>query len=155
METGVDTLAEVISRQFGLEKQDIRTCSPLTLAYIGDSIYDLVIRTKVVEEGNCPPNSLHKKASSMVKAHAQAEMIEKLLPDLTEEEQQIYRRGRNAKSYTMAKNATMHDYRKATGMEAVMGFLYLEGRMERLLELVGKGLILIGKEKETTCDMKN
>lgn len=97
METGVDTLAEVIRRQFGLEKQDIRTCSPLTLAYIGDSIYDLVIRTKVVEEGNCPPNSLHKKASSMVKAHAQAEMIEKLLPDLTEEEQQIYRRGRNAK----------------------------------------------------------
>ena len=147
METGIDTFAEVIRRQFGLEKQDIRTCSPLTLAYIGDSIYDLVIRTKVVEEGNCPPNSLHKKASSMVKAHAQAEMIEKLLPD--------YRRGRNAKSYTMAKNATMHDYRKATGMEAVMGFLYLEGRMERLLELVGKGLILIGKEKETTCDMKN
>ena len=67
METGVDTLAEVIRRQFGLEKQDIRTCSPLTLAYIGDSIYDLVIRTKVVEEGNCPPNSLHKKAS-MIRA---------------------------------------------------------------------------------------
>ena len=146
METGVDTLAEVIRRQFGLEKQDIRTCSPLTLAYIGDSIYDLVIRTKVVEEGNCPPNNLHKKASSMVKAHAQAEMIEKLLPDLTEEEQQIYRRGRNAKSPSMAKNATMADYRKATGLEAVMGYLYLKDDFERVVSLTKLGVELLGIE---------
>ena len=82
-------------------------------------------------------------------------MIEKLLPDLTEEEQQIYRRGRNAKSYTMAKNATMHDYRKATGMEAADGISVSGGPDGAAAGAGGKGLIWIGKEKEITCDMKN
>ncbi|MDO5424836.1 MAG: ribonuclease III domain-containing protein [Eubacteriales bacterium] len=140
MEEGVGSMLSSMKKTFGFPDRDLRTYSPLTLAYIGDSIYDLVIRTLVVESGNCPPQKLHKKASSLVKAQAQAEMIERLLPFLTEEEQQIYRRGRNAKSYTMAKNATMHDYRKATGLEAVMGYLYLKDETERLLELVKIGL---------------
>ena len=76
----------------------------------------------------------------MVKASAQAEMIESLLPELTEEETAVYKRGRNAKSYTMAKNATMSDYRKATGFEALMGYLYLKEDLGRMIELIRLGL---------------
>ena len=119
---------------------DIRTYSPLTLAYIGDGIYDLVIRSVVVAGGNTREGELHRRTSQIVKAHTQAEMMELLLPLLTEEEADIYRRGRNAKSPTMAKNATMADYRKATGFEALMGYLYLTDRFERLLELVKAGV---------------
>lgn len=140
MEKSVGLFAEYLREQFELKEQDLRTYSPLTLAYIGDAIYDLVIRTIVVERGNCQPNKLHQRTSTMVKAAAQAEMIEKLLPQLTEEEEQIYKRGRNAKSYTMAKNATMSDYRKATGFEALMGYLYLKGDTVRMVELIKMGL---------------
>jgi ribonuclease-3 family protein len=110
------------------------------LAYIGDGIYDLIIRTIVVKQGNSQPNKLHKKTSALVKAGAQAEMMERILPVLSEEETAIYKRGRNAKSYTMAKNATMLDYRKATGFEALMGYLYLKEDWQRLMDLVKLGL---------------
>jgi len=121
---------------FGIEGKDIRSFSPLTLAYIGDAVYEIVIRTIIVEKGNAPVNKLHHKASSLVKAVAQKEAMEKILPLLTEEEEAVYKRGRNAKSYTSAKNASVIDYRIATGFEALMGFLYLMGRNERMLELV-------------------
>ena len=121
---------------FGIEGKDIRSFSPLTLAYIGDVVYEIVIRTIIVEKGNAPVNKLHHKASSLVKAVAQKEAMEKILPLLTKEEEAIYKRGRNAKSYTSAKNASVIDYRIATGFEALMGFLYLMGRNERMLELV-------------------
>ena len=121
---------------FGIEGKDIRSFSPLTLAYIGDVVYEIVIRTIIVEKGNAPVNKLHHKASSLVKAVAQKEAMEKILPLLTEEEEAVYKRGRNAKSYTSAKNASVIDYRIATGFEALMGFLYLMGRNERMLELV-------------------
>ena len=121
---------------FGIEGKDIRSFSPLTLAYIGDAVYEIVIRTIIVENGNAPVNKLHHKASSLVKAVAQKEAMEKILPLLTEEEEAVYKRGRNAKSYTSAKNASVIDYRIATGFEALMGFLYLMGRNERILELV-------------------
>ena len=121
---------------FGIEGKDIRSFSPLTLAYIGDAVYETVIRTIIVEKGNAPVNKLHHKASSLVKAVAQKEAMEKILPLLTKEEEAIYKRGRNAKSYTSAKNASVIDYRIATGFEALMGFLYLMGRNERMLELV-------------------
>lgn len=133
MEKGIDAY---IKEQFGLKPVDIRTYSPLALAYIGDGIYDLVIRSIVVGKGNTKAANLHRETSRMVKAQAQAEMIEILLPYLTQEEADIYRRGRNAKSPTMAKNATMSDYRKATGFEALMGYLYLKDEFERLIELV-------------------
>ena len=129
-----------IKEQFGIAEVDIRTYSPLTLAYIGDGIYDLVIRSVVVGKGNTTAGELHKRPSQIVKAHTQAEMMEVLLPLLTEEEADIYRRGRNAKSPTMAKNATMSDYRKATGFEALMGWLYLQDEFERLVELVKTGV---------------
>ncbi len=136
MEKSVTFMMEYLREQFGFADADLRTYSPLTLAYIGDSIYDLVIRTLIVKHGNSQPNKLHKKASSMVKASAQAEMIEKLLPILTEEEMAVYKRGRNAKSYTKAKNATTLDYRKATGFEALMGYLYLKEDLERMIDLI-------------------
>lgn len=129
-----------LKEQFELESRDIKTYSPLTLAYIGDGIYELVIRTILVTQGNCQPNKLHKRASQMVKASAQSEMMAILEPLLSEEELAIYRRGRNAKSATMAKNATMADYRRATGFEALMGFLYLQGEEKRMIELIKAGL---------------
>ncbi len=125
---------------FKITNKDIRSFSPLTLAYIGDAVYEIVIRTIIVEKGNAPVNKLHHKASSLVKAVAQKEALEAILPMLTEEEEAVYKRGRNAKSYTSAKNASVIDYRIATGFEALMGFLYLMGNNERMLELVRAGI---------------
>ena len=136
METGLSELKEL----FDLKDRDLRTYSPLTLAYIGDGVYELVIRTVLVKKGNCPVNQLHKKASSLVKAGAQSKMMELLEPDLTEEELAVYKRGRNAHSPTMAKHATMADYRRATGFEALMGYLYLKEDYSRIVELVRKGI---------------
>ena len=134
------TLLETIKRQFGCGEVDIRTFSPLTLAYIGDAIYDLVIRTVVVERANRSANKLHKTVIRYVNAGTQARMITALEEELTEEEHQVYKRGRNAKTVTMAKHASMHDYRHATGFEALMGYLYLTGRMTRMIDLVKMGM---------------
>lgn len=125
-----------IKETFQCKEVDVRAYSPLTLAYIGDSIYDLVIRTILVERANKSVNDLHKKATIYVKAQAQAQMIHALQEELTQEELAVYKRGRNAKSYTTAKNASIRDYRNATGFEALMGYLYLMGRTERMLELI-------------------
>ena len=140
----MDTSINFLKEMFQLEDRDLRTYSPLTLAYIGDGIYDLVIRTILVKKGNCPVNQLHRRASSLVQASAQSAMMEILEPVLTEEEHSVYRRGRNAHSATMAKNATMADYRRATGFEALMGYLYLKEDYQRMLELIRLGL---GEEK--------
>ena len=129
-------LAEEIRTLFECKTVDIRTYSPLTLAYIGDAIYDLVIRTVVVERANRSANKLHKTVIRYVNAGTQARMITALEEELTEEETAVYHRGRNAKSYTSAKNASIADYRKATGMEALLGYLYLRGETDRLLMLV-------------------
>ena len=112
MEESVTFMMDRLREEFAFKDIDLRMYSPLTLAYIGDAIYDLIIRTLLVKRGNCQPNKLHRMASSLVRASAQAEMIERLLPALTEEETAVYKRGRNAKSYTMAKNATMLDSRR-------------------------------------------
>ncbi len=133
MEEGLN---QKIKEAFAIESVDIRTYSPLTLAYIGDGIFDLMIRTVVVGRGNTSANQLHHKTSHIVKAHSQALMAEALTDYLTQEEADVYRRGRNAKSHTMAKNATVSDYRSATGFEALMGYLYLTDQTERLLTLV-------------------
>jgi ribonuclease-3 family protein len=133
MSRGIDSY---IREQFNVADVDIRMYSPLTLAYIGDGVFDLVIRSVVVGKGNTRANQLHQRTSSIVKAHTQAQMIMYLEDQLTEEEAAVYHRGRNAKSPTMAKNATMSDYRKATGLEALVGYLYLTDRFERLVELI-------------------
>lgn len=145
MEEGINLLEQIRSR-FQCRDVDIRTYSPLTMAYIGDAIYDLVIRTVVVERGNRSANDLHRKTIQYVKAGAQAEMIEALSDMLTEEEAGIYRWGRNAKFYTKARNASVGEYRRATGMEALMGYLYMTGRTERMLELIQEGIRRIDLE---------
>ena len=138
METGLNAY---IKKQFGLEQEtDIRTVNPLTLAYIGVGVYELVVRSVMVARSNTRAGLLHRQTSQLVKAEAQSKMIDMLLPDLSEEEESVYRRGRNAKSPTSAKNASIGDYRKATGFEALMGYLYLTDRMERIVELTKKAL---------------
>ena len=136
METNLIQLKEL----FHLEDQDLRSYSPLTLAYIGDGVYELIIRTILVKKGNCPVNRLHKKSSSLVKAGAQSAIMEVIEEKLTPEELSVYRRGRNAHSPTMAKHATMADYRRATGFEALMGYLYLKEDYTRMLTLVRMGI---------------
>ncbi|MDE7246628.1 MAG: ribonuclease III [Lachnospiraceae bacterium] len=138
------TILEAIKRDFDCKEIDIRTYSPLALAYIGDAIYDLVIRTIVVERGNTSANKLHRKTVNYVNARIQAQMIEALMDELTEEEQVIYKRGRNAKSYTTAKNASVIEYRKATGFEALCGYLYLTGKQERMLVLIKRAIEMVG-----------
>lgn len=138
------SIIEQIKLTFECKEQDVRAYSPLTLAYIGDAIYELVIRSVVVERANRSANDLHKKTVRYVKAETQAAMIMALQEELTEEELAVYKRGRNAKSHTMAKNASMSNYRKATGFEALMGYLYLMDETDRLLYLVKKGIELVG-----------
>lgn len=129
-----------IAKNFDLKDNDIKSYSPLTLAYIGDGVYEIIIRTIIISNGNAPVNKFHKKASTLVKASSQAQIINLLLEELTEEELNIYKRGRNAKSQTIAKNATVIDYRMATGFEALIGYLYLLDNFERILYLVKLGL---------------
>ena len=135
-----DGLLDAIREKFSLTAADKRQYSPLTLAFIGDCIYDLVARTIVVERANTNPNNLHKKKSEIVKAQTQAACAEALLPFLTEEELAVYKRGRNAHSHSAAKNASIGDYRKATGLEALYGYLYLTGQADRMLELIALSL---------------
>lgn len=135
----------MIRQALQLHEVDIRSYSPLALAYIGDAVYEVLIRTKVMNQGSMQVNKLHKKSTSLVRAQAQADMIRLLLEELTEEERVIYKRGRNAKSATMARHATMQDYRTATGFEALVGYLYLVGRHERLLTLIHDGLQKMGE----------
>ncbi len=126
------------------KKQDIRTYSPLTLAYIGDAVYDLIIRTVVVERANRPAQELHRSTVKYVSAGAQSRIVQALMSSLTEEEQAVYRRGKNAKPHTTAKNASHGDYMRATGFEAVIGYLYLTDDFDRVLELVRRGIELTG-----------
>lgn len=137
-------LNEYLNGKFGIESQDIRTYSPLTLAYIGDAIFDVIIRSILVNKGNTAVNNLHKRASSIVKAQTQSDMVKAIMDELTEEEQDYYRRGRNSKPHTKAKNASTIEYLDATGFEAIMGFLYLTGNMDRACELVKSGIEKLG-----------
>lgn len=146
MEESID-LYKKITEEFGIRRQNICTYSPLTLAYIGDAVYEIIIRSIMVAHGNEQVNKLHQKSSSLVKAEAQSEIIKYLMEELTEEEEQIFKRGRNAKSFTSAKNASIQDYRMATGFEALMGYLYMEGRTERMFELVKRGISALEKEQ--------
>lgn len=135
---------EYYKKSMGLEPVDVRTYSPLVLAYIGDAVYELMIRSKVINHGSMQVNKMHKHSASLVKASAQAQLIKALQEELTEEELAAYKRGRNAKSATMAKHATMIDYRMATGLEALVGWLFLTEQYARLVELVSRGLVKAG-----------
>ena len=135
---------EYYKKSMGLEPVDVRTYSPLVLAYIWDAVYELMIRSKVINHGSMQVNKMHKHSAALVKASAQAQLIKALQEELTEEELAAYKRGRNAKSATMAKHATMIDYRMATGLEALVGWLFLTEQYARLVELVSRGLVKAG-----------
>lgn len=129
-----------MQEMFQMKEVDIKEYSPLTLAYIGDSIYDLIIKSLVLNQGNRPVQKLHGLTSSYVQASAQSRMMRAMQEHLTEQEHAIYKRGRNAKSVSPAKNQSVTDYRRATGFEALLGYLYLNKEYGRLLELVKLGL---------------
>ena len=132
---------------FQLKEVDIKEYSPLTLAYIGDGIYDLIIRTLVVNKGNKQVQQLHLETSALVNAGTQSKMMRVLQEQLTEEEHAIYKRGRNAKSVSPAKNQSVTDYRRATGFEALLGYLYLKKEWQRILDLVKMGLDSLNVEE--------
>ncbi|MBQ8804796.1 MAG: ribonuclease III [Tyzzerella sp.] len=133
---------------FQMEEVDIHSYSPLTLAYIGDSIYDLIIKSLVINHGNKQVNKLHRDTSQLVQASTQSLMMRTMQEHLTEEEHTVYKRGRNSKTVTPAKNQTITDYRRATGFEALLGYLYLKKDWKRLLDLVKIGLDSLEKGEE-------
>ena len=141
METGLNAFKEALH----LKHVEAGEYSPLALAYIGDAVYELAIRTLVMNRGNMQVNKMHKKTANLVKADAQARFYLLLEEELTDAEKAAYRRGRNAKSFTMPKHATMKDYRMATGFEALMGYLYLSGKTERMVDLVALAMKKTGK----------
>ncbi len=143
MEAGLSFLGQ-IKKEFECKEVDVRAYSPLTLAYVGDAVYEVVIRTVIAERANRAANELHKRAVKYVQAGAQAAMITALQEILTEDELAVFKRGRNAKSNTSAKNASITDYRKATGFEALIGYLYLMDQMDRVLYLVKEGIARAG-----------
>lgn len=129
-------LADYIIKKLDLPRPDIKTYSPLTLAYIGDTVFDLIVKTMMVAKGNAPVNDLHKKTSEIVNASNQAEIYFAIKDKLNEEELYIFKRGRNAKHTTIAKNASFSEYKIATGIEALLGYLYLTNQFDRIIELV-------------------
>ena len=134
------TVLDLFCEKFQQEKISPENYSPLSLAYIGDAVYELIIRTYFVEKGNLQAKKLHRQTVQFVKAGAQAELILSIEGDLTEKEHAVYKRVRNAKSPSVAKHADIHDYRNATGFEALCGYLYLSGELDRLMELIHLGL---------------
>jgi ribonuclease-3 family protein len=139
-------LTDAILGGLELSESNPRQLSPLVLAYIGDCVYDLVIKTYLLDKkGNMPVNKLNRMASNLVKAQTQSELIGIIEDRLTEDELAVYKRGRNAKSYTSAKNASIGDYRRATGFEALVGYLYLDRQYARMVELVREALVGFGE----------
>ena len=145
MEESIGSLLTNIKIKFQTGEQDINSYSPLVLAYVGDAIYELVIRTMLTAGNNEQVQKLHKKNTGLVNAKKQSEMILAVMDELNEEELLVYKRARNAKQHTTPKNGDIGEYHKATGFEAVMGYLYFLGNEERMLYLIKKGLELTGE----------
>lgn len=131
---------------FSDKKMNPREYKPLALAYIGDTVFDLFIRTKIMEDGNRHVSDMHKKAVRYVNASAQAKIVHILEDELTEEETGVLKWGRNAKVNTHPSHASLGEYHPATGFETLLGFLYLEGKKERLCELLEKAYSNFNKE---------
>ncbi len=115
---------------------EARMKNPLALAYVGDTVFDLYLRTAFVKKSDEHVNELNKRTSDVVNAHAQAEAMKAILPLLSEEEEEVFRRGRNAKIHSSPKNMSISDYKLATGLEALVGYLFLTGRNDRVEELM-------------------
>ncbi|MFR2570799.1 MAG: Mini-ribonuclease 3 [Clostridia bacterium] len=119
-------------------KEEVALMSPLTWAYIGDAVYELYIRNKLINETNMKPHKLHIEAIKYVKAKSQAEKLNEIFDSLTEEEQDIVRRGRNTQNHHVPKNSSVEEYMKSTAFEALIGYLYLTEQQERLKEILKK-----------------
>ena len=119
-----------------ISEQKARNLSPVTLAFVGDAVYSLYVRERLVLSTDFGTGTLQKLTSSEVSAHGQSELLEKLQPLFTEEENDIFKRGRNAKKATRSKNASVSEYNRSTGFEAVLGYLYLTGQYQRISELL-------------------
>jgi ribonuclease-3 family protein len=128
-----ETLLSNLFSSQKLSKTEAKQFSPLTLAFLGDAVYSLLVREMLLKTANRPTNALHKESIKLVNANCQAEMIKKVLPLLTEEEEAIFKRGRNAHSGHVPKNQSDADYRYATGLETLYGYLYLIGDFERIM----------------------
>lgn len=137
---GSPSLLDTVNETFKLKKVNPNEYSPLVLAFIGDSVFDVVIKSVMVEMGNCQVNKLQNRTSKIVRATSQAMIVDALKDELSEEEANILRRGRNAKPYTKAKNASYSEYCKATGLEALTGYLFLKNETERLVYLIKTGI---------------
>lgn len=125
-----------------LSKAEANQLNPLVLAFVGDAVFEVIIRTNLaINNLSLTAHKLHVKAISFVKAHAQSEIVKSLLDSLTDEEITIYKRGRNTKSATVPKNADVQEYRAATGFEALIGYLYLTDQNQRIEEILGKLVI--------------
>jgi len=133
-------MEEKIRAIFGNPAPDLRQVPVLTLAYVGDSAYELILRTYFAQTTTLHGKPLHEKVQRYVTAKSQAKIADSLLPELSEEEMTVFRRGRNARPETVTKHASAAEYYKATGLEALIGYLYLAGRTERAAELVRKGM---------------
>ncbi|SHJ00065.1 Mini-ribonuclease 3 [Parasporobacterium paucivorans] len=139
MEKELDFLSHT-KKMFHLGETNPSSYSSLSLAFIGDGVYELIIRTVIVAKYNTAVSRINKMTSDLAKAASQAQIARQIMDELTQEELGVYKRGRNAKSVTMAKNATVADYRMATGLEALVGYLYLSGQFERMMYLVKTGI---------------
>ena len=133
-------LYDYIHTVFNIVEVDIQTYSPLNLAYIGDCVYDLVIKSIVLGGGNRQVQKLHQDTSKLVQASTQSKMMRTMQEVLTEEELKVYKRGRNTKTVSPAKNQSLTDYRRATGFESLIGYLYLKKEWKRMIDLIKIGL---------------
>ena len=136
----------------GLAELDLRTLSPLTLAFLGDAVFELLARSQIVGQGNRPPGKLHGFSAHIVCATSQARFYQAIEGMLSEEEQNVFRRGKNVNSQTRSKHASLADYRVATGLEALFGWLFLRKENRRMMELWNRGVQAVlsetGKEEK-------
>lgn len=131
----LESFKNILDTHGTVRLSDIRMFNPLVLAYVGDAVFEVFVRTLLVSDGSMQVAKLHKKAIKFVKAKSQAEILESISSILKDEELEIVKRGRNTKTSTIPKNADISDYRYATGLEALIGYLYLIGDIERLTEI--------------------
>ncbi|AKO90775.1 Mini-ribonuclease 3 [Priestia filamentosa] len=129
---------------------EVKQLNSLALAYMGDAVFDQYIRHHLLLKGSVRPNMLHRQAKEYVSARAQAKIVHQLLDEgfLTEEEQAVLRRGRNAKSGSIPKHTDVQTYRYSTAFEAVLGYLYLDSQQKRVTEIVEKAIMIIERSEE-------
>lgn len=148
MEKKLQPLQDLLTVTSGTLTHTGREYSPLALAYIGDGVYEMFIRTYVINKGNRQVNKMHKASRELVRASAQAKIYYLIEEMLTEEEEAVLKRGRNAKSVSIPKNGNVTEYRHATGLEALIGYLYIEGRIKRIKELIDTGLSRLSEDAQ-------